>query len=64
MKNQKKVYCKPQMLNAEKDARQSRGIFGALKGAAYMVARSMSKRGISYREQKYEQLQNPVIANP
>ena len=62
MKSQKKVYCKPQMLNAEKDIRQTtHGIFGALKGAAYMIARSLSKSGITYHEQKFEQLQNPAV---
>ncbi len=55
-----KTYQRPQILNAEAKRIQPQGIFGALKGAAYMVGRSMAKSGISYREQKLDPLQTPI----
>ena len=57
-----KTYQRPQILNAEVKRIQPQGVFGALKGAAYMVGRSMAKSGISYREQKLDPLQTPVSA--
>lgn len=62
MEKNNKTYQRPQILNAEGEKRQSQGIFGAIKGAAYMVGRSMAKSGISYREQKINPLQNPIPA--
>lgn len=59
----RKIYQRPQILNAEITKREPQGIWGAVKGAAYMVGRSMAKSGISYREEKVNPLQSPLTAD-